>query len=96
MTAGIGNGFRLLVERVLRLVEDAGDRFWAGAVAQVHQEIRRDDRRMQQVELRGALLAELDRVVDGMLRVFGEIRGYEDLVDLHLRSFVVSQKGGFR
>jgi hypothetical protein len=44
------------------------------------------------MELRGAALRQLDRIIDRVLRVLGEIRGYEDLVDLHVWSFVVLRR----
>jgi hypothetical protein len=44
---------------------------------------------VEEVELGRAVLGQLDGVVEGVLGVLREIRRYEDLIDLHVESFVV-------
>jgi hypothetical protein len=74
--AGGRDELGLLIEGILRLVEDASHRLRARAIRQVHEQVGRDHRSVQQVELGGALFGQFDRVAHRVLSVFRKIRGH--------------------
>jgi hypothetical protein len=79
----------LLIEGILRLVEDSSPRLRTRAILQVHEQVGRDHWSVQEVELGGASLSHLDRVAQRVPSIVREIRGDEDLFDLHVESSVL-------